>query len=323
MKIALIGAGVIGRKRGNIIKESRADHVCVVVDIDENKAKMLGGSLGCSWSTQVKDALGKEVEAVVVSTTHNYLAAITKIALKAGKHVLCEKPLGISVEEVAECVKIAKRKGLIYKAGYNHSFHPAIWRAKRYLDAGKIGELMYIKASYGHGGRPGYEKEGRMDKKLSGGGELIDQGAHLIDLSRWFSGEDFDEVMGFIKTTFWPVEVEDNGFLLLRSKRVVASLHASWTEWKNRFEFELYGTLGYLKIRGLGGSYGTEILMLGRRVPGQAPKERIWEFVGADISWKKEWQNFRDAIKNQGLVIGSGEDGLKVLEIVESIYKQQ
>lgn len=322
MKIGIIGAGLIGNKRAKVLESFRTDKVVFVADVNFTRAKKLAdGIVGCevtgNWKKVIND---KQIDAVIVATTHNNLANISSAALLAGKHVLCEKPLGINSAKVATCVAIAKKKKIVYKAGFNHRFHPAVSKAHQMFLAGKIGKLMYIKATYGIGGRPGYEKEWRMNKKISGGGELIDQGAHLLDLSRWFMG-DITGVKAELLTSFWPVRVEDNAFMLLRNKTGLAEIHASWTEWKNRFIFEIYGNKGYLKINGLGGSYGTETLNYGVRLPGQAPKEKRWEFRGEDVSWKHEWLNFRQAVLGKRELIGSGEDGLAVLHLIEKIYK--
>ena len=323
MKVGIIGAGLIGEKRSLVTKASRPDEIKWIIDIDLAKASKLaqkvGGQVGADWNKVVNDP---KIDVIVVATTHDWLAKISLAALKANKHVLCEKPLGISSKEVKKCVDLAKRKGLVYKAGYNHRFHPAILRANKLFVDGKIGELMYIKADYGHGGRPGYENEWRMNKNVSGGGELIDQGAHLLDLANWFM-DSVESVQAELMTGFWPIKVEDNAFIILKNKKQVAQLHSGWTEWKNRFVFELYGTKGYLHINGLGGSYGVETLIWGQRVPGKAPKEKVWKFAGEDVSWKKEWINLKNAIKRRGEILGSGNDGLEVLELVEKIYIKQ
>lgn len=322
MNVAIVGAGLIGAKRAISVLHNK-DKVSIIADLDINKATNLSKKIAGSTPTgKLEDILyDKSIQAVIVSTTHNNLANIVFQALKNGKHVLSEKPLGISSKEVASCVSMAKNKKLVYKAGYNHRFHPGILMAKKLLDAGKIGKIMYIKGAYGHGGRPGYEKEWRMNKKISGGGEAIDQGAHLIDLMLWFYGKVPQKITGFPKTLFWNIKVEDNIFILFEDKNFVANLHAGWTEWKNKFCFEIYGTKGYLLINGLGGSYGNESLTFGLRVPGKAPKEKVWTFPSPDDSWSKEWKDFKKSISKKGKVGASGIDGLKVLKIIEDIYK--
>jgi predicted dehydrogenase len=190
------------------------------------------------------------------------------------------------------------------------------------VDEGKIGEIFNIRARYGHGGRPGMENEWRASKDLCGGGELLDQGVHIIDLIQWFGGE-VKEVFGKVETKFWNMEVEDNAFAILETENnVTASFHVSWTNWKNIFSFEVFGTEGYLRIEGLGGSYGPETLEYGKRKKeGGKPDIEVFEYTPEDISWVKEWEEFKNAIKEKREPIGSGLDGLKANEVIEAIYR--
>jgi predicted dehydrogenase len=195
-------------------------------------------------------------------------------------------------------------------------------RAHALAESGEIGPLLGIRAAYGHGGRPGYDREWRGNPQLAGGGELLDQGVHLVDLCRWFLGE-FTDVTGALATWFWNVSpLEDNGFALLRTKSgQVASLHSSWTQWKNLFRFEVFGRDGYLLVHGLGGSYGTERLTLGRRRPQSGPPdETIWEFTGADSSWEDEWREFSRALAEGRAPLGDGRDGLAAARVIDAIY---
>jgi len=224
MNVGIVGAGLIGGKRADSVIHSK-DKILQIADIDIKRAKALSDKIPNStptndWRDIVKNI---NIDAVIVSTTHNNLAKITYAALKNGKHVLSEKPLGITTGEVAKCVQIAKKGKLVYKAGYNHRFHSAIEKAKKLFDGGKIGKITYINAIYGHGGRPGYDKEWRMNKKISGGGEMIDQGAHLIDLTLWFYGTVPKTIVGFPEILFWDVKVEDNIFLFLIDKNFMAT----------------------------------------------------------------------------------------------------
>ncbi|HVS84902.1 MAG TPA: Gfo/Idh/MocA family oxidoreductase [Gaiellaceae bacterium] len=211
----------------------------------------------------------------------------------------------------------------VLKVGFNHRFHPAVARAHELAAAGAIGPLLSIRAAYGHGGRAGYEREWRADPELSGGGELLDQGVHVLDLCRWFLGE-FSEVHGVVATSFWEIApLEDNGFALLRTAGgQVASLHTSWTQWRNLFRFEVFGRDGWLAVEGLGGSYGTETLVHGTRRPEfGVPEEERFEFPGADESWRLEWEELRAAIAEGRDPSGSGDDGVEAARLVEAIYR--
>jgi predicted dehydrogenase len=262
------------------------------------------------------------VDIVVVSTTNNWLAPITVAALQAGKHVLCEKPPGCTAEEALQMLQAARNSKRRLKIGFNHRHHVAVWKAKELLDQDSIGELLFIRCRYGHGGRPGYEREWRADPKAAGGGELLDQGIHAIDLFRWFLG-DFDEAFGYAATWFWDMPVEDNAFALFRTEDGrVASLHASWTQWKNTFSLEVFGRDGYLIVDGLGGSYGTEQLTWGRRGPHSVPPdEKCFSWSGADISWTAEWSEFTAAIREDRQPLANEYDGWQAMRMVSAVYE--
>jgi predicted dehydrogenase len=264
-----------------------------------------------------------DVDAVVIATSHDALADCARMAAEAGKHVLVEKPGARNATELGPVLDAVRTRGVIGKVGFNHRFHPSFLRARQMVDEGAIGPLLYIRARYGHGGRPGYEREWRANPAVSGGGELVDQGTHLIDLARWFAG-DFTRVSAWLPTYFWPTQVEDNAFLVLETEAgQVAWLHASWTEWKNLFSFEIFGRHGKLQIDGLGGSYGTERLTYYRMLPELGPPETTaWEFPGADRSWAVEFQHFAQCVADGAAPCGSLEDAAAVLAIVEQLYSQ-
>lgn len=325
MNIGIIGAGLIGNKRAQALSDFNEDKVVAVADIDLEKAKSLGELLGCEYFENPEKIISNpKIDVVIVSTINNALAPISLKALEAGKHVLCEKPLGINSQEIKRCVDAAKKNKLVYKAGYNHRFHPAIFKAHEMVQNDKIGELMFIKASYGHGARPGYEKEWRAKKELSGGGELLDQGCHVIDLILWFSQKNVTKVYSSLSAQFWAIKpLEDNAFVLLELEGITASFHTSWTQWKNEFVFEVYGQKGYVKVNGLGGSYGKETLIYAEGIPGQPTEQEITQFGVPDNSWVLEWENFRESVKDSSKLLSSGKEGLEVMDIIERIYQEK
>ena len=268
-------------------------------------------------------------DVVIISTLVKSLAPIALDAVKNNKHVLVEKPAGKNFAELEQIINIANEKNLIVKAGFNHWYHPAILKAKEIItnNHDKTGDIMFIRGRYGHGGRVGYDKEWRANPELSGGGELIDQGVHLIDLSRFFMG-DFDEIQGFSDTYYWNMPVDDNAFITLRKNDGRAAwLQVSCTEWKNMFSFEIYCKNAKFIIDGLGGSYGTEKLSYYQMLPEMGPPETvIYEFPRGDNSWRKEWVDFVSAVKNKTRNIkftgGDILDAYKALKFVDEIYKQ-
>jgi predicted dehydrogenase len=323
VNVGIVGCGLIGEKRARALGGTDA-HVVAACDTDESRARKLtgssGGTLHATWEDLVRD---KNVDAVIVATTNNWLAPVSAAAIRNGKHVLVEKPAAISVAEVDELIALAGKHKVAVQVGFNHRFHPALQHARKLVDEGALGDLMMIRGRYGHGGRIGYEKEWRAKKEIAGGGELIDQGVHLIDLSRWFLGE-FTTVDGFAPTYFWDMEVDDNAFLSLRNaKGACAWLHASCTEWKNLFSFEIYGRVGKLHVDGLGGSYGVERLAFYKMLPEMGPPPTtIWEYPGADSSWVLEFKAFRDAIAGRPQQGGNLDDARAALRVVESVYQR-
>jgi predicted dehydrogenase len=321
LRIAIIGAGLIGHKRASSLDDS--DELVIVCDKDISKAKSLAKKYSAAYTTNSDKIINEEVDVVIISVINKYLKDIAIKMLKSGKNILCEKPLGIDHKESNEILSNAKLSDKVIKTGFNHRFHPAIIEAKNILASGKIGKLLNIRSHYGHGGRPGMEKEWRCSKELCGGGELIDQGVHIIDLCHYFNPHDIIQVYGKNLTSFWNIKVEDNSFFNLEfTNDVLAQCHVSWTNWKNDFLFEIFGSIGYLKIQGLGGSYGLESLEIGyRNLRGGKPNIKKIEYPDEDISWNLEWESFKNSINNNKKIIGNGKDGHFANKIISYIYE--
>jgi len=320
--VAIIGCGLIGTKRAKTLAPAR---LVTCADINLAKAEELAKNYkGCTATSDWKAAIqNPEVEIVVVATINNTLAEITTFAAQEKKHVLVEKPAARNAEELKNVIQAVKDNNILVRVGFNHRYHPALLKAKELVDAGELGDLMFIRGRYGHGGRIGYDQEWRADPALSGGGELLDQGVHLIDLSRWMLG-DFPHVEGFAHTYYWNMPVEDNGFMMLRTlSQQTAFLHVSCTEWKNTFSFEIYGKNAKLHIEGLGGSYGVERLIFYKMLPQMGPPDTtIFEFPRGDNSWAIEFSEFLEDIQQDRTPSANLDDALKAFEIVEEIYKQ-
>lgn len=321
MNVAIVGCGLIGNKRAQCLKSHR---LVIAVDVDDLKAKALAEKYDARWSQSWQEAVRlDEVDAVLVSTTHDKLAEITLAAVEAGKHVLVDKPAARHHNELEHVIEAARLKKRKIRVGFNHRFHPAIEKAHALVASGAVGPLMFIRGRYGHGGRIGYEKEWRADREIGGGGELLDQGMHLIDLCRWLLGE-FPHVDGFVNTYFWDMNVEDNAFMMLRTEQdQMAWLHVSWTEWKNMFSLEIYGRDGKLQIDGLGGSYGVEKLTYYKMLPEMGPpKTEVFAFDQEDQSWQKEFDAFVEDIELEREPSPNAEDAYEALKIVHRIYER-
>ena len=321
MNYAIIGCGLIGKKR--LAGLPAGSKLAVACDTNLSRAEELvklakTGRAVADFKQAVADP---QVDAVIVATINAALAEVSAAAIRAGKHVLVEKPAGISVKQIEELITLAKKHCVTVRVGFNHRYHPAFLKAREIFDSGVMGELMFVRARYGHGGRIGYDKEWRADPKLSGGGELIDQGIHLIDLAGLFLG-DFKKVAGHAATYFWKMPVDDNAFLDLQTaKGQTAWLHASCTEWKNLFSFEIYGRNAKLHIEGLGGSYGGEKLYYYQmKTEMGIPDTKVYEFPGADESWKIELAEFVKDINLKRAPAPGLKEAKAALAVVENIY---
>ncbi len=237
--------------------------------------------------------------------------------------MLCEKPMARNADEAFTMVQASRENEVCLKIGFNHRHLPNVAKAYEFVRAGEIGELMYARACYGHGGRTGYQDEWRTKPDLAGGGELLSQGSHILDLFRWFMG-DFAEATGYLTTAFWDVSpLEDNAFVLLRTHdSKIASMHVSWTQWKNLFSLEIFGKKGFVHIENRGDSYGPEKVSIAHRPPESGPPllETI-QFPGRDESWDLEWDEFMQAIMEGREALGSGYEGWVVTLMSDVIYE--
>jgi predicted dehydrogenase len=324
MNYAIVGCGLIGKKR----LAGMPAGTTLVVACDNNllRAEELvklakTGRAVADYQSAIADPL---VQVVFISTLNSTLQPIALAAVKNGKHVLVEKPGGISVAELGELESAAQKTGALVRVGYNHRYHPACLKALELFRSGALGPMMFVRGRYGQGGRIGYEKEWRADAKLSGGGELIDQGVHLIDLAGIFLGE-FTLVEGHATTYFWKMPVDDNAFLNLRNAAGnTAWLHVSCSEWKNLFSLEIYGRDAKLHWEGLGGSYGMEKLTYYKMLPQMGPPETTtYEFPRGDESWKIEMAEFFEDINLKRTPVPGLKEAKAALAVVEKIYAQK
>jgi len=322
VNVAIIGCGVIGQRRARNLAGARL--VCCTDSDAARAATLAASSTGCRVAGDWRAVLDQgDIDAVIVATPPAAQAEIAGAAIRSGRHVLVEKPAARHVDELRGLTELAERRDVRVRVGFNHRYHRAFRQARQLVESGMLGPLLFVRARYGHGGRHGYEKEWRAQPRVSGGGELIDQGVHLIDLARWFLGE-FVEADGFAHTYYWDMPVDDNAFLLLKTAaQRVAFLHASCTEWKNLFSWELCGRDGKLQVEGLGGSYGVERLTWYRMLPQMGPPETtIWEFPMDDDSWSVEMAEFMEDIRRRREPAVGLKDAMAALEVVGRIYRR-
>ncbi len=329
LRAGIVGYGYMGQiRRRNI-----ADHPDLTLAgiCDPARSAELE-SLGTAVFNDWRELVDSDLDVVFVCTPNSLIPQVASEAIGRGRHVFCEKPPGRSLDDVRRiCAASDAHPEPKLVFGFNHRHHPGIVDAKALIDSGSLGDVLTLRGVYGKGGGYDYDQSWRNDPEVSGGGILLDQGIHMLDLFRLFAGE-FDEVFGLRSITCFDVPVEDNAMVILRSvSGQLAQLHSSATSWKHTFRLEIGCARGYLVVSGLlskTGSYGRETLLVGRRpLPGERaalgnPREET-TYYDVDSSWDSEVAHFVDCIlTNKPLMHGTAHDALRVMELVDRIYQQ-
>lgn len=297
LRVGIVGCGVIGRKRAASLD---GDQLVACCDAADGPAHRLASDYGGAVADDIDGVLALAPDVVVVATPHDHLAGLAVRALEGGAHVLVEKPAGIGTADVARIAVAAQAARRRVKVGFNHRFHPGLARLLSEARSGRFGDVMFARARYGHGGRIGYDREWRMEPAVSGGGEMIDQGMHLLDLYHELLGP-LPVASSLLRTQFWDAEVEDNAVVVLGAAEGRGApwgmFHVTWTEWKNLFSLEVTCRTGKLRVDGLAGSYGPQTLWIYTMTPELGPPdvEEI-TFPAGDVSWVEEWRHVRAAL---------------------------
>ncbi len=326
LKVGIIGLGKMGRVRAEVINEHAELDLVFLCDVTESADEFPQ----CGFFGDYNDLLEEGPDAIFVCTSNRYIPEIAVSALQKGIHVFCEKPPGRNLDDINMMREAEKANpGMKLKFGFNHRYHEAVQETKSIVDSGRLGRLMWIRGIYGKAGGPQYDKNWRNKRELSGGGVLIDQGIHMLDLVRMFC-EDFTHISSFIIQSYWQIEVEDNAFVIMKNQSgQVATVHSSATQWQHRFLLEIYLEKGYLTIDGILSSTGTyepETLKIARCLydpdgyPLPNPQETLTIYEG-DKSWYLEVDEFvRCILEDKPVEVGSSHDAYKVMELVQRIY---
>lgn len=325
LRAAIVGYGKMGRIRHDAMTRHGGFEVVVACDTATDPAASV------PMVTDPMAVYDYAPDIIVCSVPNRMIPDVVCTALERGKHVFSEKPPGRSSADVRRMIAAEKAAGdRVLKFGFNHRVHDAIEEARKLIDAGTMGELHFMRGVYGKAGGPNYAQNWRNDPAQSGGGILIDQGIHMLDLFQMFAGQ-FTDVHSYVQRKFWTdVPVEDNAFALMKTPGgVVASIHSSATQWQHTFRLELYLRNGFVSVDGIlsaSGSYGTEVLTValnrldqtGNPIPNPELQElRFTE----DRSWDKELAEFHAAVVDGApLKAGTSRQALDVMELVERIY---
>ena len=328
LKFGIAGYGKMGQIRERSIFNSSDAILISVYDNNNHEYKKNSGIISCDSYDAL---LSSDIDAVIVSAYASVATEYVIRALNAGKHVFCEKPPAMNANEMLEVIETENNTGKVLKYGFNHRFHYSVMEAKKIINKGVLGKLLWMRGIYGKAGSIDFHENWRNYKKYSGGGILLDQGIHMIDLFRYFTNDEFDCLNAHLTTSFWDIECEDNAFLTLKSTNdVVATLHSSATHWKHKFLLEMTFENGYINLDGIlssSRSYTPETMTVGMRefedvtfAMGK-PKESI-TFYEYDKSWDFELREFIDAIKKiSSIKNGTSQDALEIMKLIDLIYK--
>jgi predicted dehydrogenase len=323
LKIAIIGYGKMGKIRKNVAERNPMLELVGVCEISD------AFGIGVPVYKNYKDIIKLDPDIVFVCTPNLFLSEIVCFFLENKVHVFCEKPPGRNKNDVKKMLDVDIDPKIKLKFGFNHRYHQAVIDAKSIIDKKRFGKILWMRGIYGKAGGNGFDKEWRNKKLISGGGILLDQGIHMVDLFRHFCG-DFNEIKSFINHSFWNTEVEDNAFALLRNAvGQVAMLHSSATQWKHTFLLDIYLEKGYLSISGILSStntYSPETLKIARCLYdndgyNMANPDEIINYYENDQSWELEINEFISSIINDEPVsVGTCSDAYQTMKLIENIY---
>ena len=327
MLIGIVGFGVVGKRRFNIIKNYRDFKISAISDADPNNLKDLDDEI-FKYQDYRDLILSSNCQIIFISLPNKYAADATKLALKQGKHVFCEKPPARYARELLSIRRIIKGKSLKLKYGFNHRYHSSVIKASEIIQTKKLGRMLTLRGVYGKSKIISFDQsDWRSKRSEAGGGILLDQGIHMIDLMRYFAGEEFTKIFSIIKNSFWKHDVEDNAFALMETKSgIVAQIHSSATQWKHKFNLEIIFEKGALVFGGIltgSKSYGEETLTIISSKPDVdkgIPEELTFKY-NDDISWSLEIDEFLNSVKsNKKILHGNIDEAILTMRLIEKIY---
>ncbi len=325
INIGIIGYGKMGRTRARAIEQVGLGRVAAVWD-----AQPVDSGDYHFAANEAEIINSADIEAIFICTPNYRIVPLTKAALGAGKHVFSEKPPAFTAIELEEVLEVEKSSGCKLMYGFNHRHHGSIMKMKSVIDSGELGRVLWMRGRYGKEVDESFFKGWRADAKLSGGGIMLDQGIHMLDLFLHLGGP-FDEVHSFVSNLFWKIPgVEDNVFAILRGSEtgVCASLHSTMTQWRYLFSLEIFLERGALVLNGLktsSGVYGDEDLAIKRNLvhpeEGKFEEEEHVVFHN-DTSWNSEVGHFLKCIDlNIPVELGNSSDAMKLMALMDKIYE--
>lgn len=325
LRVGIIGYGKMGQTRHDALSRTKAGKVTAIYGFPGDQVPQ-----DLAVATPEDILSDPDIDGVFICCINSLNKEMTIKALKAGKHVFCEKPPAFNAAGVEEIRKVEALSGKVLMYGFNHRHHGAAVKMKQIVDSGDFGRVLWMRGRYGKSVDENYFNTWRADPKLAGGGILLDQGIHMLDLFLHLSGE-FDEVQAMTSHLYWNLPgIEDNVFVNMRNSQTgcCASLHSTMIQWRHLFAFEVFMECGYMVLNGLktgSNSYGAEQLVIARNratAPAATWEEETSETFETDESWDREASAFSERINRGHFQSGAGDSlgALKVMRLIDTIY---
>lgn len=325
LKVGIAGYGVVGKRRRTFIDQSPHLVTVAVSDISFGEDYITEDGVHCF--ADFKSLYSEDLDILFVSLPNHLAAEATISGIEQGLHVFCEKPPGRTVDDIRRVLEAERLNPEIkLKYGFNHRYHRSVIEAKRIIDSGEFGKVINLRGVYGKSSVIPFSGGWRSERKFSGGGILLDQGIHMLDMIRFFAG-DFEEINSFVSNDYWNHDVEDNAYAIMRNNSgCVAMIHSTATQWQHQFRLEVTLEEALLELSGIlsgSKSYGEEKLRVVPRKDGSLVgsfTETTTSYL-EDNSWRDEVNEFADAVvKNKSIESGTSIDALKVMQLVYNIY---
>ncbi len=329
MRVGIAGYGVVGKTRYASIQKNTSYEVVAISEVNSDAQKNIPCDIDI-YDDYRELILMADLDIIFISLPNKFASDAVSLSLENGLNVFCEKPPARNLDELITVKEIYnKYPSLKLMYGFNHRFHQSVEEAKGIIDSNTFGKIINLKGVYGKSQIISFNQtDWRTKREESGGGILLDQGIHMLDLMRYLSGESFSEIFSFIDNAFWNFDVEDNAYVLMKSSNgVIAQLHSSATQWRHIFNLEITLQKGSLVLGGLltgSKSYGDETLKIISSNPKKdkgVPVESTSKY-NEDVSWDNEIKYFANCLKNNLIIErGSIEDAIETMHLVEKIYK--
>jgi predicted dehydrogenase len=326
LKVGIAGYGIVGKRRRACVDLHPNMQLMAICDREFDGQGML--SEGVRYYPDYRSLLEEDLDVLIVCMTNEIAPEVTIAALDKGLHVFCEKPPGRDVEDIVRVLRHEKaHPGLKLMYGFNHRYHESVQDALKLIQSGELGRIINMRGVYGKSKLITFNQpDWRVKREIAGGGVLLDQGIHMVDLMRLFAGE-FVDVQSIISNGHWGYDVEDNVYALMRTADgIVGMLNSSATQWRHRFNLDINMEQGSIILGGIlsgSKSYGAEtltVVTVDHDNDNGDPREQLTRY-NHDPSWEEEINRFAECIlMDKPVGSGSSLDALNTMKLVYKIY---